>query len=199
MYSGVVTDSALILGLNVLDLVIIGLTVGIGFWGWKLGILRTAVALLAVVIGVFLSVLYHERVFIDLAISESPSGPMRAASFFAIMALVSVGGYIAGALLRGMASLLLLGWADRAAGGLFGAIFGLLLIQAAFAIVVLAGLDDADGAVGHSVIGWAMLENVPVVRALLPAEFDTAIQGFVAEVDEWRAAVEPAADQVGGG
>ena len=199
MYSGVVTDSALILGLNVLDLVIIGLTVGIGFWGWKLGILRTAVALLAVVIGVFLAGLYHERVFIDLAISESPSGPMRAASFFAIMALVSVGGYIAGALLRGMASLLLLGWADRAAGGLFGAIFGLLLIQAAFAIVVLAGLDDADGAVGHSVIGWAMLENVPVVRALLPAEFDTAIQGFVAEVDEWRAAVEPAADQVGGG
>ncbi|MYB22868.1 MAG: CvpA family protein [Chloroflexi bacterium] len=199
MYSGLVTDSALFLGLNVLDLVIIALTAGIGFWGWRLGILRTAVVLLAVGIGVFLAGLYHERVFIDLAISESPSGPMRAASFFAMLALVCVGGYIAGALLRGVASLLLLGWADRVAGGLFGAIFGLLLIQAGFAIVVLAGLDDADGVVGHSVIGWAMLENVPVVRALLPAEFDTAIQGFVAEVEEWREAVEPAAEQLGGG
>ena len=199
MYSGRVTDSALFLGLNIIDLVIIGLAVGIGLWGWRLGILRTAVVLLAVVIGVFLAGLYHERVFIDLAIAESPSGPMRAASFFAILALVCVGGYVAGAFLRGLASLLLLGWADRAAGGLFGVVFGLLLIQAAFAIVVLSGLDDAEGVVGHSVIGWAMLENVPVVRALLPAEFDTAIQGFVAEVDAWRAAAEPAVDQIGGG
>ena len=193
------SESSLILGLNILDLVIIALAVGIGVWGWRLGILRASVALLAVVLGVFLAGIYHERVFADLAISESPSGTMRAASFFVILALVSVGGYVVGTFLRGLASLLLLGWADRAAGGLFGVLFGLLLIQAAIAIVVLAGLDDADGIVGHSAIGWTMLENVPVVRALLPGEFDTAIQGFVAEVEEWRSAVDGANGALGGG
>lgn len=199
MYSGFVTESSLVLGLNVVDLVIIAVAIGIGVWGWRTGILRAGVALLAIVLGVVLAGAYHERVFIDLAISESPSGSMQAASFFVILALVSLLGYVIGAFLRGLASLLLLGWADRAAGGIFGVLFGLLLVQAVFAIVVFAGLDDAAGLVGHSVIGWAMLENVPIVRALLPEQFDLAIQGFVAEVDEWRSAVNGVGGPVSGG
>ncbi len=199
MYSGFVTESSLFLGLNVLDLVIVAVAVGIGLCGWRMGILRTSVASLAIVLGVFLSGMYHERVFMDLAITESPSGSMQAASFFVILTLVSLGGYLVGTLLRGLASLLLLGWADRAAGGLFGVLLGLLLVQAVFAVVVLAGLDDAEGLVGHSVIGWAMLENAPIVRTLLPSQFDLAIQGFVAEVGEWRSAVEGAAGPLGGG
>lgn len=199
MYSGFVTESSLLLGLNVVDLVIIALAVGIGVWGWRMGILRAGVALLAIVLGVVLAGAYHERLFIDLAISESPSGSMQAVSFFVILALVSLLGYVVGAFLRGLASLLLLGWADRAAGGIFGVLVGLLLVQAVFAIVVFAGLDDAEGLVGHSVIGWAMLENVPIVRALLPAQFDLAIQGFVAEVDEWRSAVNGVRGPLGGG
>ncbi len=194
-----VPESELFLGLNILDLVIIAAVLGIGVWGWRMGILRTSVALLAIVVGVFLAGVYHERVFTDLAISEAPSGAMRAASFLVILVLVSVGGYVIGTFLRGFASLLLLGWADRAAGGVFGALFCLLLIQSVFAIVVAAGLDDANGVVGHSVIGWAMMENAPVVRALLPSEFDRAIQGFVSEVEQWRSTVDAVPGPIGGG
>lgn len=199
MYSGLVDGSALFLGLNVLDLVILAVAVGIGFWGWRMGILRASVALLAIVVGVVVAGLYHERVFVDLAIAESPSGALKAASFFLILTLVSVGGYIIGTFLRGVASVLLLGWADRAAGGLFGVIFGLLLAQATFAMLVYAGLGHADGAVGQSAIGVAMLDNVPVVRALLPSEFDLAIQGFAAEVDALRSTVDQVGGPVGGG
>ena len=162
--------------------------------GWRLGILRASVALLAIVVGVLLAGMYHERVFVDLAIAESPSGVMRTASFAVILALVSVGGYVIGTFLRGLASVLLLGWADRAAGALFGVLFGLVLAQAVIAIVVLAGLDDANGEIGESVLGWAMMDNAPVVRALLPAEFDLAIQQFVAEVDTLRSTVDSTVD-----
>ena len=199
MYSGRVDGSALFLGLNVFDLVILAVAVGIGFWGWRMGILRASVALLAIVVGVVVAGLYHERVFIDLAIAESPSGAMKAASFFLILTLVAVGGYIIGTFLRGVASVLLLGWADRAAGGLFGVIFGLLLAQATFAMLVYAGFGHADGAVGQSAIGMAMLENVPVVRALLPSEFDLAIQSFAGEVDALRSTVDQVGGPVGGG
>ena len=194
-----VADSGLILGLNWIDVAIIAVAIGIGVWGWRMGILRASVALLAIVVGVLLAGMYHERVFVDLAIAEMPSGAMRVASFAVILALVSVGGYVIGTFLRGLASVLLLGWADRAAGALFGVAFGLLLMQAVIAIVVLAGLDDANGEIGESVLGWVMLDNVPVVRALLPSEFDLAIQQFVAEVDTLRSTVDVAQGPLGGG
>lgn len=194
-----VSDSGLILGLGWIDLVIVGVAIGIGVWGWRMGILRAGVALLAIVVGVLLAGMYHERVFIDLAIAETPSGAMRTASFIVILALVSVGGFVIGTFLRGLASVLLLGWADRAAGGFFGVLFGLLLAQATIAIVVLAGLDDANGEIGKSVIGWVMMDNVPVVRALLPTDFDVAIQQFVAEVDTVRSATDGVQSQLGGG
>lgn len=199
MYSGLVDGSALFLGLNVLDLVIVAVAVGIGFWGWQMGILRASVALLAIVVGVVVAGLYHERVFVDLAIAETPSGALKAASFFLILTLVSVGGYILGTFLRGVASVLLLGWADRAAGGLFGVLFGLLLVQATFAMLVYAGLGHVNGVVGQSALGIAMLDNAPVVRALLPSEFDRAIQGFASEVDALRSSVDQAGGPVGGG
>ena len=192
-------DSGLILGLSWIDLVIIGVALGIGVWGWQMGILRASVALLAIVVGVLLAGMYHERVFVDLAIAEAPSGAMRAASFAVILALVVIGGYVIGSFLRGLASVLLLGWADRAAGGLFGLLFGLVLAQAVIAIVVFAGLDDANGEIGESVLGWAMMDNAPVVRALLPSEFDRAIQQFVAEVDTLRSTVDEAQGPLGGG
>ena len=194
-----VADSGLILGLNWIDVAIIAVAIGIGVWGWRMGILRASVALLAIVVGVLLAGMYHERVFVDLAIAEMPSGAMRVASFAVILALVSVGGYVIGTFLRGLASVLLLGWADRAAGALFGVAFGLLLMQAVIAIVVLAGLDDANGEIGESVLGWVMLDNVPVVRALLPSEFDLAIQQFVADVDTLRSTVDVAQGPLGGG
>lgn len=189
----------MLLGLNLLDLVILAVAVGIGLWGWRLGILRASVALLAIVVGVVVAGLYHERVFVDLAIAETPSGAMQAASFFLILTLVAVGGYVIGTFLRGLASLLLLGWADRAAGGLFGVLFGLLLVQATFAMLVYAGLGHADGVVGQSAIGMAMLDNAPVVRALLPSEFDLAIQNFAAEVGTLRSTVDQVGGPVGGG
>lgn len=194
-----VSDSGVVLGLSWIDLAIVLVVIGIGVWGWRMGILRAGIALVAIVVGVLLAGMYHERVFVDLAIAETPSGAMKASSFVVIMALVSVGGYVVGTFMRGLASVLLLGWADRAAGALFGMLFGLLLAQAAIAIVVMAGLDDANGEIGGSVIGWAMLDNVPVVRALLPVEFDLAIQQFVAEVDTLRATVDAAQGPSGGG
>ena len=194
-----VTDSGLILGLGWVDLVILAVAVAVGAWGWRMGILRAGVLLLAVVVGALLAGMYHERVFVDLAIAEAPSGTMLAASFIAILSLVTIGGFALGAFLRGMAAVLLLGSADRVAGGLFGVLFGLLLAQAVIAIVTLTGLDDATGAIGGSVLGWAMLDNVPVVRALLPSAFDLAIQEFVAEVDALRSTADGIEGPIGGG
>ena len=152
--------------------------------GWRLGFVRKAVLLLAVSVGVAVAGAYHERVIIDLAIAETPTAEMRFASFAAIVAVVVVLGAVAGLLLRGAAGLLMLGWADRSAGLVFGAAVGVLIVQALIAVAIYAPLPGASAEVGQSRLGAVMMDNVPVVRALLPGSFDLAIHEFLFGLDE---------------
>lgn len=171
---------------NWLDFVLIAILVVSVIHAWRTGFLRGAVLLLAVAGGVVLAGAYHERVILDLAIATDPSPEMLVASFGVILAVVVVAGWLAGNFLKGAAELLMLGWADRSAGALFGLFFAVLLIQAAMAIVVVAPIDAAHQTVADSAIGRVMLDHVPVVRALLPSDFDLGIQRFVAEVEAAR-------------
>ncbi len=176
--------------MNWLDFVIIAVLAVSTIYAWRTGFLRGAVGLLAVALGVVLAGLYHKRVILDLAIATEPSPEMLAASFGVILAVVVLAGWVAGNFLKGTAELLMLGWADRSAGALFGLFFAVLLVQAAMAIVVVAPIESAHETVADSLIGRVMLDNVPVVRALLPADFDLGIQRFVAEVEETRASLD---------
>ena len=175
---------------NWLDFVIIAILAVSTIHAWRTGFLRGAVRLLAVVGGVLLAGAYHERVILDLAIATEPTPEMRLASFGVILAVVVLAGWIAGNFLKGAAEVLMLGWADRSAGALFGFLFAALLVQAAMAIVVVEPFAAAHETVADSAIGRVMLDNVPVVRALLPSDFDLGIQQFVAEVAAARASLD---------
>lgn len=162
-----------------LDIVIIAAILLIAALGWRIGFLRNAVVLIAVVVGVVLAGSFHERVIVDLAISDNPTAQMRFASFVAIVFVVVLLGAVAGAFLRGAASVLMLGWADRAAGLIFGALAALIVLQALIAVAVAAPLPGAPEQIGQSEIGARMMDNIPVVRALLPESFDIAIRDFL--------------------
>lgn len=162
-----------------LDIVIIAALLLIAALGWRIGFLRNAVVLIAVVVGVVLAGSFHERVIVDLAISDDPTAQMRFASFVAIVLVVVLLGAVAGAFLRGAASVLMLGWADRAAGLIFGALAALIVLQALIAVAVAAPLPGAPEQIGQSEIGARMMDNIPVVRALLPESFDIAIRDFL--------------------
>lgn len=162
-----------------LDIVIVVAILLLAALGWRIGFLRNAVVLVAAIVGVVLAGAYHERVIVDLAISENPTAQMRFASFIAIVLVLLLLGGLAGAFLRGAASVLMLGWADRAAGLVFGALAALLIIQALIAIAVAAPLPGAPEELGQSEIGRRLMDNIPVVRALLPEAFDIAIGEFL--------------------
>ena len=162
-----------------LDIVIVVAILLLAALGWRIGFLRNAVVLVAAIVGVVLAGAYHERVIVDLAISENPTAQMRFASFIAIVLVLLLLGGLAGAFLRGAASVLMLGWADRAAGLVFGALAALLIIQALIAIAVAAPLPGAPEELGQSEIGRRLMDNIPVVRALLPEAFDIALGEFL--------------------
>lgn len=167
-----------------LDIVIVVAILLLAALGWRIGFLRNAVVLVAAVVGVVLAGAYHERVLTDLAIADEPTAQMRFASFVAIVMVVLLLGGVIGALLRGAASVLMLGWADRSAGLVFGAIAGLLLVQALIAVAVYAPLPGAAEELGQSRLGELMMDSAPLVRALLPESFDLAILDFIEGIQD---------------
>lgn len=170
--------------MNWLDLAILAVFAVFAVAAWRTGFLRGAVALLAVAIGVVLAGQFHQQALIDLAISEEPSPEMKAGAYLFILFAAIAAGMVVGHLLRSTASLLLLGWADRSAGAVFGFLFGVILVQAVIAIIVLAPISRVQATIEQSLIGAAMIENAPLVRALLPDEFDQAIQDFRDDLDQ---------------
>jgi membrane protein required for colicin V production len=78
------------------------------------------------------------------------------------------------------ASLLMLGWADKAGGAVFGFIKGLLIVQVLliiFAAYPSLGLDDA---IANSELAPYFLDDVDFLLRLLPDNFDERIEGFIA-------------------
>ena len=78
------------------------------------------------------------------------------------------------------ASLLMLGWADRAGGAVFGFLKGLLVVQAL--LIVLAaypslGMEDA---VAGSQLAPYFVDDVDVLLWVLPDNFDSRIERFLA-------------------
>ncbi len=81
-------------------------------------------------------------------------------------------------MLRRAARLFFLGWADRTGGAVFGFFKGVLIVQTVIVIFVLQPTLGMEEAIASSAIASFFLDTTPIVRALLPTEFDSAIHEF---------------------
>jgi membrane protein required for colicin V production len=89
-------------------------------------------------------------------------------------------GQLIAMMLKQMASLLLLGWVDRAGGAAFGFLKGLVVVEVLLILLVTfpqIGLrEDIDG----SALASVFLDAIPLLLVLLPEEFERAVDAFVA-------------------
>ncbi len=104
----------------------------------------------------------------------------QAISFLILVGAVYMFGQIIALMLSRTASLLMLGWADRAGGAVFGFLKGLLVVQAL--LIVLAaypslGMEDA---VAGSQLAPYFVDDVDVLLWVLPDNFDSRIERFLA-------------------
>ena len=166
--------------MNWLDFLIIAVVAWFTVAAYLSGFIRETVGLAAVLLGVVLAGLFHDNLADNLQIFIDDETGTRIIAFLLIFAIVAVGGWVISMLLRTTASLLMLGWADRAAGALFGFAKGILIVQAITVIFVLQPALGIDSVIADSVIGAFFLDSAPVVGALLPGEFDSALRDFPA-------------------
>ena len=164
--------------MNWLDFLIIAIIGWFTVAAYLSGFIRETLGLAAVLLGVLLAGLFHDNLAENLQIFVDDETATRIVAFLAIFVIVAVAGWAASLLLRSTARLLMLGWADRVAGALFGFLKGVLIIQAVTVIFILQPALGMESVIADSMIGAFFLDNAPVVGALLPTEFDSALQDF---------------------
>ncbi len=96
-----------------------------------------------------------------------------------LLGAIYLAGQLIAIMLKQVAAILLLGWADRLGGALFGLLKGLVVVEALLIAFVTfdVGLDDA---IEDSGLASVFLDAIPVLLLILPNEFEQAVDTFLA-------------------
>ncbi len=155
--------------MNWLDIIIIVILVASIFIGGKTGLIKVLLSLLGLCVGISLA----GRYYLTLA-ERLTSIPQEKVAHIAAFAIILIGvmvvAALAGWLLTKIISAVMLGWVNGLGGMVFGLVMGALSVSTLLAIwVKFLGMNQA---VSDSGLASLLLNQLPVVLALLPPDFD---------------------------
>ena len=157
--------------MNWVDIVILVLVVGLGFMGWRNGVIRWVFTLAGFIVGVVLA----GRMYKDLAPFVAVGGSeavQQLVAFAAIFLVVMTVGWVAARILKTVMSVLLLGWVDSLAGLAVGVITGAFAATVIISAMGIVPSDTLKQAVVDSWLAEPLSDNLGFVRGFLPDEFD---------------------------
>jgi len=160
--------------MNWLDIVILVLIAISTLLGLRTGIIKAALSLVGVIVGVILAGRYYVPLSEQFSFI-SQAGVARTVAFAIILVGVMLLAAVLASLLKRVVFLVMLGWVNRLGGAIFGLAVGAIFCAAVLATWV--GFLGAGDTIIQSIITPVLLDYFPVVLALLPSEFD-AVRSF---------------------
>lgn len=160
--------------MNWLDIVIIIVTLLLGMLGLWRGAIKAVFGIVGLIGGIALAGHYY----LPLASILSPGEAIwsKIAAYAIILVAILIVASVIGWFVARLVHIVMLGWVDRLIGFILGAAIGSMLCAAVLAIVSKY-LPSTGEAISHSVIANFLMEQFPLLLALLPEEFDF-IHGF---------------------
>ncbi len=160
--------------MNWLDIVILVAIAIATFLGMRIGIIKAALTLAGIIVGVILAGRYYLPLSQQLSFIPQAS-IAKVVAFAVILIGVMIIAAVLAVLLKWAASVMMLGWVNRLGGAVFGLMLGAIFCSALLAMwVKFVGID---GAIAESTLAPILLDRFPMVLALLPGEFD-AVRSF---------------------
>ena len=155
--------------MNWLDIVIIVVAVLLGIAGLRQGIIKTVFGIAGLIGGIVLAGHYYS----GLAVLLSPAGATWAniAAYAIILIATLIIAGVIGWFVARLVHFTMLGWLDRLVGCILGVFIGSLLCAAVLAIVGKF-YPGTEAVISQSVIARFLMEQFPLLLALLPEEFD---------------------------
>ncbi len=160
--------------MNGLDIVIIVLLVIPVFLGLKVGLIKAALSLAGVIVGVILAGQYHEALA-DKISFIAQANVANIIAFAIILIVVMIAATVLATLLKWAVSAVLLGWVNRLGGAIFGLLLGAIFCGALLTIwIKFLGIVEP---ITESTLATILLNRFPLILTLLPEEFD-AVRSF---------------------
>ncbi len=158
--------------MNWLDVVLILILVLPMFIGYRRGLIRTVVPLVAIVLGIIIA----GRAYDDLGGWFHPGllkseAQANIVAFAIIFILFMAAMTVVSSLLHRFLNLLLMGWVDKAGGLVFGLIIG-GVISGAILSLVANSFPSVEPTFQESTLAAFLLDKFPFVLYLLPPEFE---------------------------
>ncbi len=159
-----------------LDIVIIVVVVIATFWGLRIGLIKAVLSLAGLIVGVILAGHYYAPLSEQLSTIIPQANVAEIVAFAIILVGVMVIASVLASLFKWVASIIMLGWLNRAGGAFFGLVLAAIFCSALLATwVKFFGIAEA---VSESSLAAILLDYFPVVLALLPGEFDVVRSFF---------------------
>jgi membrane protein required for colicin V production len=166
--------------MNWLDFAIILVIIGFVIAAYLAGLIREAVTLVAAILGIVIAGYLYDDLAADVLVFMDDEDAAQAISFLILVGAVYLFGQIVALLLSRTASLLMLGWVDHIGGAFFGFLKGLIIVQVLLIIFAAYPTLGLDGAVAGSALAPYFIDDVDFLLRLLPDNFDSRIDRFIA-------------------
>lgn len=161
--------------MNWLDIVLLVVLVITAVMGLKMGLIKAVLMVVGIIVGVVLAGQFSGPLGERMTFISS-AGVAKGVAFAIIMLAVLAAAAIAAALLTWATKLVMLGWVNRIGGAILGLFLGAFFCGALLAMWVHF-LGTAQ-VITDSAIATVLLDRLPMVLALLPAEFDSVSSFF---------------------
>ena len=156
-----------------LDIIIAVVLIFPIFTGLKQGLIKAALSLAGLIVGVILASNFYQQLAGALGFIANKD-IANVVAFIVVLVVVMIIANVAAALLKATAKVVMLGWVDHLGGAVFGFLMGAMFMGAILAAFVKF---FGTGMVTESWLAAILLDKFPLVLGLLPSEFD-AIRDF---------------------
>lgn len=155
--------------MNWVDLVILIIIALTTFSSLRAGLIRQAMTLIGLVVGVYFALGYHQRVAAYINPTVGNATLSNAIAFLLILIVVWIAAAIIASVLRTMLKSLGLGWADNALGMLAGFLVGLVVAVGFCLLLTRLPIPSLNQAVQQSSLAYYIFLILPYLRQLLPS------------------------------
>ena len=165
--------------MNWLDIAIVLIVAFFAVTAFSAGLIRELVTLVSAVVGVVVAGLFHDDLARDVLVFIDDKDTANIVGFLVLLGAIYLAGQLIAIMLKQVAAILLLGWADRLGGALFGLLKGLVIVEVLLIAFVTfdVGLRDA---IQGSGLASVFLDAASVLLIILPDEFERAVDAFPA-------------------
>ena len=160
--------------MNWLDIVILVVIAISAFIGLRIGLIKAVLSLAGLIVGVILAGHYYVPLSEQLSDIIPQANVAEIVAFAIILVGVMVIASVLASLLKWVASVIMLGWLNRAGGAFLGLVLAAIFCSALLAIWVKF---FGSGLITEAFLARVLLDKFPLILGLLPSEFD-AIRSF---------------------